>query len=368
MGDLVTAETLREGAVTRKTLEDRDRALRRWKSYAKSIGITDDIWLDHLDRADRIKIFGAFAIALRQGRFSGPSHDSLVESTIRSTISYAAQAFRENDKSNPTRDDDGELGVLLSRLYRSFRNKDPAEKQQKALPARVLLEIAKLQHTETQRAISQLTIGAFYFAMRSCEYVKVPAAEKRRTDIVRLRNVVFRRNAAIIPHDSPDLHLADFVSITFEMQKKDEKSDRVTQHITHHEIMCPVRAWAAIIKRIRSYPGADDDTPVSAVWRNNRIEHITSKNIVNAIDNAAEAIGYANLGVEKGDFGTHSIRSGGAMAMALDDVPPFRIMMIGRWSSDAFLKYIRKQVDQFSHNISSRMNKHMHFRHIPIVD
>eukprot|EP00956_Cyclotella_meneghiniana_P038355 scaffold152711_cov36-Cyclotella_meneghiniana.AAC.1 len=49
-----------------------------------------------------------------------------------------------------------------------------------------------------------------------------------------------------------------------------------------------------------------------------------------AIDNAAEAIGYANLGVEKGDFGTHSIRSGGAMAMALDDVPPFRIMMIGR--------------------------------------
>jgi hypothetical protein len=56
------------------------------------------------------------------------------------------------------------------------------------------------------------------------------------------------------------------------------------------------------------------------------------------------------------------------MAMALDDVPPFRIMMIGRWSSDAFLRYIRKQIDQFSHNISKRMNKHMHFRHIPIVD
>ena len=132
--------------------------------------------------------------------------------------------------------------------------------------------------------------------------------------------------------------------------------------------MCPVRAWAAIVKRIRSYPGADDNTPVSAVWRNNRIEHITSKDIIDAIDNTAESIGYANLGVEKGDFCTHSIRSGGAMAMALDDVPRFRIMMIGRWSSDAFLKYIRKQIDQFSHNISSQMNKHMHFRHIPIVD
>ena len=59
----------------------------------------------------------------------------------------------------------------------------------------------------------------------SCEYVKVPAAEKRRTDIVRIRNIVFRRGGIIIPHDSPDLHSADFVSITFEMQKKDEKSD-----------------------------------------------------------------------------------------------------------------------------------------------
>ena len=204
--------------------------------------------------------------------------------------------------------------------------------------------------------------------MQSCKYIRVPAAEKRRTDIVRLKNIVFRCNNVIIPHDSPCLHLADFVSITFEMQKKDEKSDRVTQHTTNHKIMCPVRTWAAIVQRIRSDPDADDNTPVSAVWRNDRIEHITSRNIIDAIDNAAESIGYANLGLEKGDFGTHSIRAGGAMAMALDDVPPFRIMMIGRWSSDAFLKYIRKQIDQFSHNISSQMNKHMHFRHIPIVD
>jgi hypothetical protein len=305
------------------TTEDQDWAWRRWVEYCHSIGITTDFYLDFLEKPDRIKIVGAFSVALREGCFSRSAHETLAESTILGAVSYVASTFRDNDRPNPTRDEDGELGRLLSRLWRAFRAKDPAEKQQKALPAVVLLEIAKLQHTETQRAISQLSIGAFYFAMWSCKYVKVPAAENR------LRCVVFRRNGAIIPHDSPDLELADFVSITFEMQKKDEKFDRVTQHATGHEIMCPVRIWAAIIKRIRSYPGADDDTPVSAVWRNNRIEHITSQNIINAIDNAAESIGYASLGVEKGDFGTHSIRSGGAMSMALDDVPPFRIMFIG---------------------------------------
>ena len=368
MVDLVAAEAAREESVTRKTHADQDRAWSRWLTYAESIGISDDIYLDHLSRANRIKIMGAFALALREGRFSSKSHGPLVESTVRSAVSYVASTFRENDRPNPTRDDDGELGRLLSRLFRAFRAKDPEEKQQKALPAIVLLEIAKLQFTETQRAISQLTIGAFFFAMRSCEYVKVPNASTRKTDIVRLRCITFRRNGTILPHDHPELEYADYVSITFENQKKDERFDRVTQHSSGDKTMNPVRQWAAIVKRIRSYPGADDNTPVSAVWRNNRIEHITSQDIIGAIDIAAESIGYENLGVQKGDFGTHSIRSGGAMAMALDGVPVFQIMMIGRWSSDAFLKYIRKQVDQFTHNISKRMIKHMFYRHIPLVD
>ena len=41
------------------------------------------------------------------------------------------------------------------------------------------------------------------------------------------------------------------------------------------------------------------------------------------------------------------------MAMCLNDVPVFTIMIMGHWSSDAFLRYIRKQVEQFSHNVAS---------------
>ena len=70
---------------------------------------------------------------------------------------------------------------------------------------------------------------------------------------------------------------------------------------------------------------------------------------------AVDNIGVDKLGFKGDDIGTHSIRSGAAMAMYLAEVPTFSIMMIGRWSSDAFLKYIRKQVEQFSHNVSSRM-------------
>ena len=47
------------------------------------------------------------------------------------------------------------------------------------------------------------------------------------------------------------------------------------------------------------------------------------------------------------------------MAMFLDEIPVYVIMMIGRWSSDAFLKYIRKQVEQSSHNVFRRMIKNI---------
>jgi hypothetical protein len=85
----------------------------------------------------------------------------------------------------------------------------------------------------------------------------------------------------------------------------------------------------------------------------------------NAIRNAVGAISETRLGIKKEDVGTHLIRSGAAMAMYLGECPVFMIMLIGRWSSDAFLKYIRKQVMDFSQNVAKRMLACQNFRRIP---
>jgi hypothetical protein len=53
------------------------------------------------------------------------------------------------------------------------------------------------------------------------------------------------------------------------------------------------------------------------------------------------------------------------MAMYLDGVPVFASMIMGRLCSDAFLKQIFKQVEQFSRNAASCMIKNQHFYHIP---
>ena len=56
------------------------------------------------------------------------------------------------------------------------------------------------------------------------------------------------------------------------------------------------------------------------------------------------------------------------MAMYLGKCPVYTIMMIGRWSSDAFLGYIRKQVEELSHNVPQRILRFRFHRHIPELE
>ena len=242
--------------------------------------------------------------------------------------------------ANPTRDANGLLAWSLSCQYRAYKNEDPKEVQQKAIPLCVISAIALRDTTEMQVASTQLIISAFFFACRSCEYLKVPNAKEKKTKCLTLRNIVFHLNGAVIPHSSLLLLAADNIAITFKTQKNGQKFDTVTQWATHHDTLCPVTQWASLVKRIRTYPGENDDTNISAVWHHGKTHHITSKEITDALRNGLSVFGNDKLRIKPHEIGTHSIRSGAAMAMYLGGVPVFAIQIIGRWSSDTFMKYI----------------------------
>jgi len=86
--------------------------------------------------------------------------------------------------------------------------------------------------------------------------------------------------------------------------------------------------------------------------------------VANLLKDGIVAIGETKLGIHRSEVVTHSIRSGAVMAMYLAGVPIFSIMLIGRWSSVAFLTYIRKQVQEFSFGISLKMIYVQTFKHI----
>jgi hypothetical protein len=129
---------------------------------------------------------------------------------------------------------------------------------------------------------------------------------------------------------------------------------------------CDQSGWEQPSSAESDLTKGDNDTPISAFWKFNRINHVTSKQLIAAMKDTIQAIGEDVPNIKKEEIGTHSIRLGAAMAMFLSNCSVCLIMMIGHWSSDAFLRYIQKQVEQFSHNISQRMTKQMFHWHIPM--
>jgi hypothetical protein len=102
-------------------------------------------------------------------------------------------------------------------------------------------------------------------------------------------------------------------------------------------------------------------TAVSAVWVRNQLLHVTSKIVESALRGGVVAVGKAKLCIHHHKVGTHSILAGTAMAMYLGGVPVFAIMLIGHWSSTAFMNYIRKQIEEFTFNVSTSMLTMQHF-------
>ena len=77
-----------------------------------------------------------------------------------------------------------------------------------------------------------------------------------------------------------------------------------------------------------------------------------------------ELLGKGTLGFTKDDVRLHSIRSGGAMAMFLSGVSTIIIQRVSRWESDAFMEYIREQVESFTLGVSEKMVQNESFYHI----
>ena len=100
--------------------------------------------------------------------------------------------------------------------------------EQKALPLCVIRLILSDRSSELQCAMGDLVAAAHFWVMRSCEYLKVSKPDQWQTKQLCIRNIAFIGNGKIIDHSSPNLHLADCVSVTFEQQKNDRKLDTVT--------------------------------------------------------------------------------------------------------------------------------------------
>ena len=352
--------------------EGSDRPWRRWKGFCESVGSGDDPFLDLLSIVERELVARAFFSLYRtskwdkEGRPAGDRPRPLVAGTLRQATGDVAATFRSNFlRISPMHvEGSSHLFPSIRALLKASDNVDPPSRRQKAITPKLLramftLAGAGLETTKdtTMSVVSELAIIAYFYAMRSCEFTKTPLPG--RTKVIKLSGVTFRdRRNNVIEHSSPDLQKAARVTLTFEDQKNGTKQDRRSHEKTNDPVMCPVLRLASVVRRIyRMVLGSGESTTINAVGADKgETRWITSAPLRKTLRSVCtRGGGTPTFGFSASEIRTRSIRSGAAMALFLMNHPVSKIMILGRWSSDAFLVYIHPQVLEWTNNMSSDM-------------
>lgn len=212
---------------------------------------------------------------------------------------------------------------------------------------------------------ANLLIGAFFFAMRSCEYSRVES--RGLTQLLQIQDIsFFDDNLGKIETETLSTCKPAFVTIIFQQQKNSNKGESRTQQATNDPVMCPVVAWKYIVLQITSDKTLPSTTTVNTIppLSPSKIYKFISQQDTNKLlRSSCETMPVNYFGYSSKLIGSHSIRSGAAMALFLSGESVHRIMIVGRWSSDAFLLYIRPQVQEWTSGLSQNMIKHNTFHH-----
>ena len=300
-----------------------------------------------------------------EGALLGKRPRPVVSSTVRDAASNLAAAFRGNFERSPFHvKGSAQLLPTVRTLLKAFDNADPPPQRQKAITPKLLRKFYQLLASGPKNSrvsayahTADLVLGAFFFAMRSCEYTKT--ARPGRTKRVRMGCIVFRTlSRRVLKLTDPDLlNVADYVTIVFEDQKNGKKMDARTQRRSGHAYLCPILRWGSAVQRIiATIPSWTDQTTMCSVQLDGKILEISNVFVRKLLRHTCFLFGgFATFGFHPHEIGNRSLRSGAAMSLFLMDHSPAKIMILGRWSSDAFLVYIRPQVLEWTNNMSCDM-------------
>ena len=166
----------------------------------------------------------------------------------------------------------------------------------------------------------------------------------------------------LLPGDAPADHFCYATQnlLTLNNQKNAIRSETVSHLQSESAAACQVKAGNDIFLRLRGQ-GCDPTTPIGDFTSDHGFCSISASNIIAIIRTKTQRVGAARLGFPLEDVGTHSICSGGAMAMHISNASDQTLMAIERWRSLGFMVYIQQQILSFSTGVSFKMSQQPYF-------
>ena len=341
-----------------------------WVSLCASYQV--DPILEGIPESHKIHFLELFASKYRRGEIS-KSGNPVRARTVEVALSDVGAFFADMDQPDP-RHRDGRLHPALKKWLVAMHKEDPASTS--VLPCSLLIiqELFNMNLRDKDVHIRDVIVIAFFYLCRPGEVVKTSSTDKGRSCPFTVRDVALLsptgRSLCGTAGNLKSASLNDVMgtctqsTLTYTDQKNCIRGKKVTHLASGDPNVCPTRALERRVKHILDN-GGDPSTPLYTYFtpaqrrrpaRNAKAKgsHITTTMVTTLLRSAAKNV-EPQTGIPPSKISARSLRPGGATALLCSDVRPENIALVGRWRSDAMLRYLRANTTPVTNAFSQRM-------------
>ena len=316
-----------------------------------------------------------YAARVRSGYFG--KGKQVQASTVTSAITAVGKKIAMDTNINPIKLMGSEQFIIcIQELLEGYRSADPPTEKKLPIEADVPELLFELGYgptgTTLGKAVGDLTLIVFYYLLRVGEYtVKGTRNESKQTVQFKLEDVTFfHRNEMgqlrCLPRNAPleMLLSAEGACLKLDNQKNGWKGVCVYHQHNGDPLRCPIRALARRVTHMRSN-NAGPQVYLSSYYVNGARKDVTAEDISKHLKLAAGLLNYPTrkgIPVERVD--THSLRGGGANALALSGYSETAIQKMGRWKGATFKEYIREELANYADGMSTAMKTKFNFMNV----
>ena len=302
-----------------------------------------------------VPLLCVFATRYRDGRIA-PSGQPVRSGTVADVLRDVGQTYALMGAPDPRFDAFGNIDIRLRRLLRIWGAADDPPRRMKPIPIQVVRAVLQRGYnpqasTAHRRAVADMVCIAFFFLLRPGEYtVKTNNTPFRLCDVTLFRGT----NPLPVSAGPADLLSITSATLTFTTQKNGVRGERITHGLSGDPLVCPCRALARRVAHLHDH-GAAPTTPLCSYFSHNHIHHVSSKDITDALKLGLLDVGPNTVDIQVADISARSLRAGGATALLNANVDTNTIQLLGRWRSDAMLRYLHVSASSAVHRHAAAM-------------
>lgn len=326
---------------------EKDRAFELWQEYAAELNIP--VTLQGIGSKELALCH--FIVFGWRYRHTGRRGVPVRADTVGKVLQGVGQSITHLGGVDPRKrdKDSSALDPLFSAFIESMRRQD--DPQTRAYPAnltilrkaREMLDFRDPVDGNANIHVMDLMVVGFFWLLRPAEYLDTdPTA---RSQSFRLQDISFTIDGKYAVASTLSLNEAmvkriQQATLTFVDQKNAVKGEAIGHKPTNDPFFCPCRALGRIALRLQRRR-APAYTPLHCFYGNdNRLRTVPAQWVTNALRIAAYPLEEAT-GIKPSLLSARSLRPGGATALLLAGENADTIKLMGRWKSDAMLRYLR---------------------------